>query len=70
MDLNLLYARHQRAIMQTAQTLCRTAHAGHIASANGVARTIRSYQAAQGASAAKGWHDAVAAKPAVPGAAA
>ena len=49
MDLNLLYARHQRAIMQAAQTLCRTAHAGHIASANGVARTIRSYQAAQGA---------------------
>lgn len=58
MDLNRLYSEHQLLLMRAAEAGSRPARTRHLAAAGDFARSIRNYQAAQGAPAASDWHRA------------
>lgn len=55
MDLNLLYSRHQGALMSAAATTSRLARTRHLAAAGMFANRIGNYQLSKGAAAATRW---------------
>ena len=60
MDLNLLYAQHQRSLMRAQASACTTRRASHLATARAAAVRIATHLLLQGAAAAGGWQRAAA----------
>lgn len=55
MDLNLLYAEHQRSLLRAMACTSARLRTRHLACAGAVARRIQAWQQAEGAIAASGW---------------
>lgn len=64
MDLNLLYSRHQHALMQAAGATSRLTRTKRLAAAALIAHRIRTYQLGKGALAAEDWLPAMERQPA------
>ena len=60
MDLNLLYARHQRSLMHAQASKCASRRASHLTVARAAALQIADHQQLYGAAAAAGWQSAAA----------